>query len=94
LVESVLRRHQRVSGRAPRPSAAEVLLLRAPSPEHWVPADVAAWTLMMAWDLSAESMRSELTRLRLAERFSKAEIDDFLRCGTRLLRPPADYVDL
>src|SRR5882757_7133241 len=58
--------------------SAEFLLLHAPRPEPWVPADVAAWTLMMAWDLSAEAMRSELERLRLAERFSKAEIDDFL----------------
>ena len=73
---------------------AEFLLLRAPSPEHWVPADVAAWTLMMAWDLSAESMRSELTRLRLAERFSKAEIDDFLPVWDPSAPPTADYVDL
>lgn len=74
--------------------SAEFLLLRAPRPEPWVPADVAAWTLMMAWDLSAEAMRSELERLRLAERFSKAEIDDFLPSWDESAPPTADYVDL
>jgi penicillin amidase len=73
---------------------AEFLLLRAPRPEHWVPADVVAWTLMMAWDLSAEAMRSELARLRLAERFSKAEIDDFLPLWDESAPPTGDYVDL
>jgi penicillin amidase len=73
---------------------AEFLVLRAPRPEHWVPADVIAWTLMMAWDLSAEAMRSELERLRLAERFSKAEIDDFLPLWDGSAPPTADYVEL
>jgi penicillin amidase len=73
---------------------AEFLLLRAPRPEHWAPADAAAWMLMMAWDLSAESMRSELARLRLAERFSKAEIDDFMPVWDESAPPVADYVDL
>jgi penicillin amidase len=72
----------------------EFLLLRAPRPEHWVPADVAAWTLMMAWDLSAEAMRSELARLRLAGRFSKREIDDFMPLQDKSAPPTADYVEL
>src|SRR5437899_3038170 len=72
----------------------EFLLLRAPRPEHWVPADLAAWILMMAWDLSAEAMRNELARLRLAARFSKAEIDDFMPVEDESAPPTADYVDL
>jgi len=73
---------------------AEFLLLRAPRPEHWVPADVIAWMLMMAWDLSAEAMGNELARLRLSERFSKAEIDDFMPLTDGSAPPTADYVDL
>src|SRR5882757_6367579 len=73
---------------------AEFLLLRAPRPAHWLPADVLAWTLMMAWDLSSEAMRNELTRLRLAARFSKAEIDDFLPSWDPSAPVTADYVDL
>ncbi len=72
----------------------EFVLLRAPRPEHWVPADVAAWMLMMAWDLSAEAMRNELARLRLAARFSQAEIDDFMPVEDESAPPTADYVDL
>jgi penicillin amidase len=73
---------------------AEFLLLRAPRPAHWVPADVLAWTLMMAWDLSSEAMRNELARLRLAARFSKAEIDEFLPLLDKSAPTTADYVDL
>ncbi|HEX4585534.1 MAG TPA: penicillin acylase family protein [Burkholderiaceae bacterium] len=73
---------------------AEFVLLRAPHPEHWVPADVLAWTLMMSWDLSADAMRSELERLRLSERLSKAEIDDFLPGWDESAPATADYVDL
>jgi penicillin G amidase len=72
----------------------ESLLLRAPRPEHWVPADVTAWVLMMAWDLSAEAMRNELARLRLSARFTKAEIDDFMPVDEESALPTADYVDL
>jgi penicillin G amidase len=73
---------------------AEFVLLRAPRPAHWVPADVLAWTLMMAWDLSSEAMRNELTRLRLAARFSKDEIDEFLPLSDKTAPTTADYVDL
>src|SRR5882757_2955093 len=72
----------------------EFLLLRAPRPAHWVPADVVAWTLMMSWDLSSEAMRNELERLRLAARFTKAEIDDFLPLWDASAPVTADYVDL
>jgi penicillin amidase len=72
----------------------EFLLLRAPRPAHWVPADVVAWTLMMSWDLSSEAMRNELERLRLAARFTKAEIDDFLPLWDPSAPVTADYVDL
>jgi penicillin amidase len=72
----------------------EFLLLRAPRPEHWVPADVAAWTLMMSWDISADAMRNELARLRLAARFSKAEIDDFMPLQDESAPPTSDYVNL
>jgi len=73
---------------------AEFLLLRAPRPAHWVAADVVAWTLMMSWDLSSEAMRNELARLRLAARFSKAEIDDFLPLWDPSAPVTADYVEL
>jgi penicillin G amidase len=72
----------------------EFLLLQAPRPEHWVPADVAAWTLMMSWDVSADAMRNELERLRLAARFSKAEIDDFMPIQDESAPPTGDYVGL
>lgn len=58
------------------PLPPEFLLLRAPDPEPWAAADSVAWSLMMAWDLASHSMRMELRRLRLAQRFSRAEIDD------------------
>ncbi len=72
----------------------EFLLTRSPAPEPWHAADSIAWSLMMAWDLSASYHRNELARLRLASQFSRAEIDE--------LRPPypgdaplvtADYVE-
>jgi len=77
------------------PLPPEFLLTRAPPPAPWTAADSIAWTMMMAWDLSSMSYRNELSRLRLALRLSKAEIDEF--------RPPypgeqplatTDYVEL
>jgi penicillin amidase len=50
---------------------------------------------MMAWDLASHSMRMELRRLRLAQRFTRAEIDDFFPPLTG--EPPpatADYVEM
>ena len=77
------------------PLPPEFLLTRAPAPEPWAPADSVAWSLMMAWDLASYSMRMELRRLRLAQTFTRAEIDDFyppLQGQT----PPAvaDYVEM
>jgi penicillin amidase len=62
----------------------EFWLTRAPTPAPWTPADSAAWTGVMAWDLSSSSMRYELNRLRLAARFTRAELDEF--------RPPSPNV--
>ncbi len=77
------------------PLPPEFLLTRAPPPAPWTAADSVAWAMMMAWDLSSMSYRNELSRLRLALKLTKAEIDEF--------RPPypgeeplatADYVEL
>jgi penicillin amidase len=61
------------------PLPPEFLLTRAPAPEPWTALDSAGWAMLMALDLSQE-WRDELARLRLAARFSLAEIND--------LRPP------
>ncbi|MCS6945004.1 MAG: penicillin acylase family protein [Sutterellaceae bacterium] len=58
------------------PLPPEFLLTGAGAPQPWQVADTIAWALMMALDLS-RSNRDELTRLRLAARFSKDEIEDF-----------------
>lgn len=58
------------------PLPPEFVLTRSGAPEPWSPADTIAWALMMALDLS-RSYRDELTRLRLAARFSKDEIEEF-----------------
>jgi penicillin amidase len=56
----------------------EFLLVNAPPPEPWAPADSIAWTLMMAWDL-AGNWSQELTRLRLALRgMDGADLDQLL----------------
>ena len=58
------------------PLPPEFLLTRSPEPEPWQTADSIAWALMMALDLS-RTYRDEVTRLRLASRFTRAEIDEF-----------------
>jgi penicillin amidase len=58
------------------PLPPEFLLTRSSPPEPWQVADSIAWALMMSLDLS-RSYRDELARLRLAARFSRAEIDEF-----------------
>lgn len=82
-----------IAAAAPRPP--EFLLTGAPSPARWTRADSMSWMLLMAWDLSAQSHRNELTRMRLAQRLDLDSIDD--------LRPPypgdpraetANYVEL
>jgi penicillin amidase len=56
----------------------EFLLVNAPAPEPWAPADSIAWTLMMAWDLGG-NWGQELTRLRLALRgMEGADMDQLL----------------
>jgi penicillin G amidase len=53
----------------------EFLVLRA-SPEPWQPADSLAWLGVMALDLAA-NWRSELLRLRLADRLDEAQLAQF-----------------
>jgi penicillin amidase len=77
------------------PLPPEFLLTRAPAPEPWTPADSVAWSLMMAWDLASYSMRMELRRLRLAQQFTRAEIDDFYPPLPGEAPPAAaDYVEM
>jgi len=52
-------------------------LLTGVQPEPWESADSVAWIKMMAWDLGG-NWRSELLRLRLAQRLSTAQIEEFL----------------
>ena len=77
------------------PLPPEFLLLRASAPEPWVAADSMAWSLMMAWDLASHGMRMELRRLRLSQRFSRAEIDDIYPPLPGESAPEvADYVEM
>jgi penicillin amidase len=77
------------------PLPPEFLLTRAPAPEPWDPADSVAWSLMMAWDLASYAMRMELRRLRLAQIFTRAEIDDFYPPLPGEAPPAAaDYVEM
>ncbi|MFN7778336.1 MAG: penicillin acylase family protein [Betaproteobacteria bacterium] len=68
------------------PLPPEFWLTRTPAPAPWTPVDSAAWTGVMAWDLSSASTRFELNRLRLAAHFTREEIDEF--------RPPSPNVPL
>jgi penicillin amidase len=73
------------------PLPPEFLLTRSPRPEPWTARDSMGWAMLMALDLSPE-WRDELARLRLATRFSLAEIND-LRPGpgTEPVPATADY---
>ena len=53
----------------------EFLILRAPPPEPWTPADSLVVLKLMAWDLSG-NWRGELLRARLASRLSAEQIND------------------
>ena len=55
----------------------EFLLTGAPFPEPWTPADSIGWSTMMAWDLSG-NWTTELLRMRLAQKLTKKQIDEFL----------------
>lgn len=53
----------------------EFLILGAPEPEPWTPADSLVMLKLMAWDLSG-NWRDELLRVRLASRLSVEQIAD------------------
>ncbi|HEY8026708.1 MAG TPA: penicillin acylase family protein [Burkholderiaceae bacterium] len=55
----------------------EFYLTGAPAPEHWRPVDSIGWQTMMAWDLGA-NWTQELLRMRLSQRLSLAQINEFL----------------
>ena len=55
----------------------EFLLTGAPAPEHWKPTDSIGWQTMMSWDLGA-NWTQELLRMRLSQRLTLAQINQFL----------------
>ncbi|MGZ3255049.1 MAG: penicillin acylase family protein, partial [Burkholderiaceae bacterium] len=59
------------------PLPPEFLLTGAPSPELWQPVDSLGWQTMMAWDLGA-NWTQELLRMRLSQRLSLDQINEFL----------------
>src|SRR5690606_23469450 len=59
------------------PLPPEFLLTGAPAPELWQPADSVAWQTMMAWDLGA-NWSQELLRMRLAQRLTLEQINEFM----------------
>ncbi len=59
------------------PLPPEFLLTGAPAPEAWMPADSIGWQTMMAWDLSG-NWTQELLRMRLSQRLSLQQINEFL----------------
>lgn len=59
------------------PLPPEFLLTGAPAPAPWQPVDSIGWQTMMAWDLGA-NWTQELLRMRLAQRLSLAQINEFL----------------
>lgn len=59
------------------PLPPEFLITGAPAPEPWQPADSISWQTMMAWDLGA-NWTQELLRMRLSQRLTLAQINEFL----------------
>lgn len=59
------------------PLPPEFLITGAPAPEPWHPADSVAWQTMMAWDLGA-NWSQELLRMRLTQRLSLQQINEFM----------------
>lgn len=59
------------------PLPPEFLLTGAPPPQPWEPADSIGWQTMMAWDLGG-NWTQELLRMRLAQRLSMQQINEFL----------------
>lgn len=76
------------------PLPPEFLITGAPPPERWHPADSIAWQTMMAWDLGG-NWSQELLRMRLAQRLSLQQINEFLPPypGDELI-PTSDYTQL
>lgn len=59
------------------PLPPEFLLTAAPAPAPWEPADSIGWQTMMAWDLGG-NWTQELLRMRLSQRLSLDQINEFL----------------
>ncbi len=59
------------------PLPPEFLITGAPSPAPWQPVDSIGWQTMMAWDLGS-NWTQELLRMRLSQRLSLAQINEFL----------------
>ena len=59
------------------PLPPEFLLTGAPAPAPWQPVDSIGWQTMMAWDLGA-NWTQELLRMRLSQRLSLQQINEFL----------------
>jgi penicillin amidase len=59
------------------PLPPEFIITGAPAPEPWKPVDSVGWQTMMAWDLGA-NWTQELLRMRLAQRLSLDQINEFL----------------
>lgn len=59
------------------PLPPEFLLTGAPAPAPWQPVDSIGWQTMMAWDLGA-NWTQELLRMRMAQRLSLNQINEFL----------------
>lgn len=76
------------------PLPPEFLLTGASAPEPWQPVDSIGWQTMMAWDLGA-NWTQELLRMRLSQRLSLAQINEFLPPypGDAVL-PTRDYTSL
>lgn len=59
------------------PLPPEFILAGAPAPAPWEPIDSVGWQTMMAWDLGA-NWSQELLRMRLSQRLSLQQINQFL----------------
>lgn len=59
------------------PLPPEFILTGTPEPAPWQPVDSVGWQTMMAWDLGA-NWTQELLRMRMAQRLSLDQINEFL----------------
>ncbi|CAN5382015.1 penicillin acylase family protein [soil metagenome] len=59
------------------PLPPEFLITGASAPAPWQPLDSVSWQTMMAWDLGA-NWTQELLRMRLSQKLSLAQINEFL----------------